>query len=111
MKLENQVCSLELSKKLKELGVKQESLFYHCNWKSIASMGIGWEIRDKVTVKHNYPIFLEEDYSAFTVAELISMLQTVAKRDIIIALENNNVADYLAQQLIMEYAQKDNNNR
>ncbi len=28
MKLENQVCSLELSKKLKELVVRQESLFY-----------------------------------------------------------------------------------
>lgn len=28
MKLENQVCSLELAKKLKELGAKQESAFY-----------------------------------------------------------------------------------
>lgn len=31
MKLEQQVASLELCKKLKELGVKQESLFYYCN--------------------------------------------------------------------------------
>ena len=28
MKLEDQVCSLELSKRLKELGVKQDSLWY-----------------------------------------------------------------------------------
>jgi hypothetical protein len=30
MPLENQVVSLELAKKLKELGMKQESLFYWC---------------------------------------------------------------------------------
>ena len=29
MKLEKQVCSLELAKKLKELGVKQESLWFY----------------------------------------------------------------------------------
>jgi hypothetical protein len=28
MKLEDQVCSLELAKRLQELGVKRESLFY-----------------------------------------------------------------------------------
>ena len=31
MNLESQVCNLELAKKLKELGVKQESLFYYQN--------------------------------------------------------------------------------
>lgn len=29
MNIENQVCSIEQAKKLKELGVKQESIFYH----------------------------------------------------------------------------------
>lgn len=35
MKLEEQVCSLELAKKLKELGVKQESLWYWVNYISV----------------------------------------------------------------------------
>jgi len=33
MKLEDQVCSLELAKRLKDLGMKQESLWYWIpNW-------------------------------------------------------------------------------
>lgn len=57
--LEKQVTSLESSRRLKELGVKQDSLFY-------------------ITAKGN--LFNEqhatkiEDYSAFTVAELGGML-------------------------------------
>lgn len=32
MKLENQVVSLDIAKRLKELGVKQESLFWYANF-------------------------------------------------------------------------------
>lgn len=61
MILEEQVVSLELAKKLKELGVKQESAFY-------------WE----VNLQNKWTLFLVDDFSprmhpnaaAFTVAEL-----------------------------------------
>ncbi len=65
MKLENQVCSLELAKKLKELGVNQESLFY-------------WERQYLPQVTTDWRIMLGHQYneyiSAFTVAELGEML-------------------------------------
>lgn len=65
MILEEQVVSLELAKKLKELGVKQESAFY-------------WE----VNLQNKWTLFLVDDFSprmhpnaaAFTVAELGEML-------------------------------------
>jgi len=61
MKLENQVCSLELAKQLKELGVKQESLFWWWN------DGIyHYTLLDGVEI--------EDAISAFTVAELGEML-------------------------------------
>lgn len=59
MTLEQQVTSLELSKKLRELGVKQESLYYIDNSGGIA---------------HNPPPRPLQAYSAFTVAELGEML-------------------------------------
>lgn len=70
--LEKQVCNLELSKRLKELGVMQESLFYWVNWqedkhKIIQGAPIGWHIEN-----HSHkdcPVV-----SAFTVAELGEML-------------------------------------
>lgn len=65
MKLENQVCWLKYSQRLKELGVKQESLFY-------------WINHDDPYIWYNssnYPIYVEKYYySAFTVAELGEML-------------------------------------
>ena len=64
MKLEKQVVSLELAKKLKELGVKQESYF-------------GW-VYDPYWGPNHFVTSNSDDYnweySAFTVAELGEML-------------------------------------
>lgn len=67
MTLEQQVCSLELAKRLKELGVEQRSLLY---W---------WCLKSKWSISYSRPhpktSFRDEPwYSAFTVAELGEML-------------------------------------
>lgn len=69
MKLEDQVVSLELAKKLKELGVKQESLFH---WTETHIPYIEW------VVKYN-PQGLFQTLSAFTVAELGEMLPNIVQ--------------------------------
>lgn len=70
MRLEDQVCSLELAKCLKELGVKQESAFY---WKQFEIGGeFDWTLTDKNSLNawnNQYGTI-----SAFTVAELGEML-------------------------------------
>lgn len=74
MKLEQQVTSLELSKKLKELGVKQDSLFYW--WLDPTVEGDIPEIVDHKPIKdiEGGMLSLYDVYSAFTVAELGEML-------------------------------------
>lgn len=62
MKLEQQVCSFEQAKKLKELGVKQESLFY-------------WNEKAGVADFYNHFMPTDRNISAFTVAELGEMLK------------------------------------
>lgn len=80
MKLEQQVCSLEPAKKLKELGVKQESLFYWYQEKgdyepkikqpnSVYDWGHQLDYADATLDKE-----VSELCSAFTVAELGEML-------------------------------------
>jgi hypothetical protein len=64
MKLESQVCSLELSKRLKQLGVKQESYFV---WSCMAGAS-KWEVREDWANEDSRWI------SAFTVAELGEIL-------------------------------------
>lgn len=68
MKSEDQVISLELAKKMKELGFEQESYFY---WQGYLYSGKYVELVD------GGPEVIEDDYdyiSAYTVAELGEML-------------------------------------
>lgn len=74
MKLEQQVCSLELAKKLKELGIKQKSYFYHYFTEFGSSAVLQGEdhlsIVDDTGKRREFVGFV----SAFTVAELGEML-------------------------------------
>lgn len=67
MKVENQeVANLELSKKLKELGVKQESLFYWADFKGELKI-----LEDEyIWSNEDFGRKVEKICSAFTVAEL-----------------------------------------
>lgn len=74
MNLEKQCVSLELAKKLKELGVKQESLFY---WYARAGRNEHSDFKVITTEKNSQYSCLrwvQYSYSAFTVAELGEML-------------------------------------
>jgi hypothetical protein len=64
MNLENQVCNLELAKKLKDIGVKQESLFF---W-------VITENANEIVVESNLKFDHSFQFSAFTVAEFGDML-------------------------------------
>ncbi len=64
MKLEEQVTSLELSKKLKELGVEQNSLF---KWRLAGNTG--WQIEPRIS-----PVVWDKEYPSYSVAELGEML-------------------------------------
>jgi hypothetical protein len=70
MKLELQVTSLELSKRLKELGVKQESVFW---WNVLFNSG-ETELENFQRYKTSDGSPCDDSISAFTVAELGEML-------------------------------------
>lgn len=99
MTLQEQVVSLELAKKLKELGVKQESLFYWIN-RQREHEGLGeWyytECEYKLVDIEYIRRYLREEYiasdmiekqkgtriySAFTVAELWNILPHCIRQD------------------------------
>lgn len=75
MKLEDQVCSLELAKRLRELGVKQESAF----WWSENEHGVenGWKVyfsKENLGTEEWFSPDPAEHIAAFTTAELGAML-------------------------------------
>ena len=70
MKIEYQVCSLELAKKLKELGVKQESLFWWFESKDKKETLLCFDAK----LPNEYIYDFEKNYSAYTCSELGEML-------------------------------------
>ena len=75
MKLENQVCSLELAKKLKELGFSQESVWYY-SWHKTDNPPMPQLDTDFKNVPNEF--FDRANFvkvAAFTCAELGEMLQ------------------------------------
>jgi hypothetical protein len=90
MKFEQRVSSLELSKRLKELGVKQESLFYYISFNGGSDFNLCFnrgngeycDLTDLDVLNDGYLRRNgNEFYSAFTVAELGEMLTGKAIRD------------------------------
>ena len=67
MKLEDQVCSLELARKLMELRAKQKSLFY---WYYAMHDGVN----SSWSIMYSTYALQADRYSAFTVAELGELL-------------------------------------
>lgn len=96
MKLEDQVCSLESAKKLKELGVKQDSLWYWHYITGCEGKYGRWEIID-CDVAHNSLRIRNKLISAFTCAELGKMLPVSARSRKLFDSENSFIIDALGQ--------------
>jgi hypothetical protein len=84
MNLDQQVCSLDLAKRLKELGVKQESCFIWAKtklpdtWQVAFTNRIGFTFWNGAAVAgHRYDEF--EHYAAFTVAKLGQRMEQSTK--------------------------------
>lgn len=90
MKLENQCVSLELSKKLKELGYPQESLFYwHYSYNPTAK-----KVNEPYVLFNPYEKGDEINISAPTVAELGRYMPTTYLGDLVSLIPNKTVGGY-----------------
>lgn len=105
MKLENQVCSLELAQKLKSLGVKQESV---CWWAR------DWGSETGETFVTHDEARWDVIYAAFTVAELGEMLPWFVKEHdemYWITLIKNGPSPVTGKTWNIEYATIENEER
>lgn len=75
-KLENQVVSLELAKRMKQLGFKQESLFY---WYTNTGEVVYFDEPGAAETRQN-PNFKDVILPAYSVAELGGMLRRALKK-------------------------------
>lgn len=101
MKLENQVVSLELAKQLKELGVKQDSLFEYRQFSN--GDELFWSKPILVGEIPNKMGLADVGFgscSAFTVAELYNLLYMHGIGDILLdGVKPEHLADYLGEKL------------
>ena len=105
MKLEDQVTNLELSKKLKKLGVKQESVFW---WEHITEMATASGVQKANYWRITDGAFRRGFVPAFTPAELGEKLPDLAysyKKS-----KDDFVCEYIKYKLV-EYAKTEANVR
>lgn len=119
MKLENQVCSLELAKKLKELGVKQDSIFARTedtgqvisgsceewmpNWVSAFTVAELGEMLPDSIKKDNNPYWYEERKTQISGGEIYYVVYYKFNHQIsgdIISFNGNSEADARARMLV-----------
>lgn len=116
--LEKQVCSLEYSKKLAELGVKRDSLFYYSPF-----LDEGREVHHELLFRDEIINLDEHHISAFTTAELgmmlpeyiiehskidgdhyslkiVSVLNNGSYKEVVMGFDDENQADLIAKALI-----------
>ena len=115
MNLSDQVCSLEYAKKLKELGVKQDSIFYwSVNKEGNNESMVIWNLQypcyanqtNMYKLSVDYPQYYEV-FSAFTCAELIEMIPHLPDpHRISFGIENPNIdcgGKYYAMHDVVDY--------